>query len=612
MLPALVHALRRVLLHALLLLAAGPAALLAAPQLTLVHADANVGGASAGHAALRLGDVVYHYQRGDDGLLRLAREPWTAFVLRYNDLGNRSLRLVEIEAAPGAAQALDDHFTVEYGAQQSALAHCEALRLDVAWLAALSQSDGQVLAAHDQRATEQGRAWPSLVGAGLLQPPAVELAEGQEAPLLWAKSLRAELEQLAGAGALRKRRFAAEARVLDWFAAAPAGDLSALREALCDRQALLALEHAWVVPEEALLVAPGPTTLTADERCALETQAADALAGLLELLDSPRPDRGLALLVTTARWQAARRSLSEGRLLVVDPWPSGAARLAAEELAGAEARHELARRAAAVVEGVRTQRGAVMRGEWEVGLLEEAVALAVELRAAAEGQPVRRPAGRLWPQRSARPAPWGFPAAGGDWSTRRAEVQAELAAAEQQLREACRYDLLARNCITRLAEALTAAFPDPELALGGPIPSGTGPSAVPWVFCELVERDWRVLRSETWPGRRRRELTQLLDRAPSALTEVCESLTLTSSLYEPLDRDGRFLCFTDGALWWRPLGGALNLAYGLGSAAGGLLSWPWDGGAALSAGASGALFSLPELAGICLRKGSYEVPLDAP
>ena len=58
--------------------------------------------------------------------------------------------------------------------------------------------------------------------------------------------------------------------------------------------------------------------------------------------------------------------------------------------------------------------------------------------------------------------------------------------------------------------------------------------------------------------------------------------------------------------WRRPLYGLANLAWASGYSVYGLAAVPFDGGARVSAGVSGVLWSLPELAFENVRKGSFE------
>ena len=64
--------------------------------------------------------------------------------------------------------------------------------------------------------------------------------------------------------------------------------------------------------------------------------------------------------------------------------------------------------------------------------------------------------------------------------------------------------------------------------------------------------------------------------------------------------------FTDDVFLRRPLYGAVNLVYGLGFSVYGLGAAPFDGGARLHAGATGVMWSLPELGFVNVRKGSFD------
>jgi len=90
-----------------------------------------------------------------------------------------------------------------------------------------------------------------------------------------------------------------------------------------------------------------------------------------------------------------------------------------------------------------------------------------------------------------------------------------------------------------------------------------------------------------------------------------ECNVLTSTIYPRNTDDSFFLLFTDDVVAPRPLFGTVNLAAGLGAAAVGIPLLPFDGGQTLMAGLRGAVFSLPELAFVNLRKGSFDhVPRD--
>jgi hypothetical protein len=88
-------------------------------------------------------------------------------------------------------------------------------------------------------------------------------------------------------------------------------------------------------------------------------------------------------------------------------------------------------------------------------------------------------------------------------------------------------------------------------------------------------------------------------------TWLREGNTLTSTIYRRNPDDSFFVFFTDDTVALRPLLGAANLVAAAGASVAGLVTMPLDHGARLRAGLRGALFSLPELAFVNIRKGSF-------
>ena len=84
------------------------------------------------------------------------------------------------------------------------------------------------------------------------------------------------------------------------------------------------------------------------------------------------------------------------------------------------------------------------------------------------------------------------------------------------------------------------------------------------------------------------------------------AVRITARVYSPRRSDGAFLLFTDDVFWRRPLYGLANLAWAAGDGVYGLAAVPFDRGERVSAGVSGVLWSLPELAFANVRKGSFE------
>jgi hypothetical protein len=181
-------------------------------------------------------------------------------------------------------------------------------------------------------------------------------------------------------------------------------------------------------------------------------------------------------------------------------------------------------------------------------------------------------------------------------------LRTALLEARRAHREASRYDLVRNNCATAVIVTLAASLGGDTRALGAPLEPGAGLGFVPAGLLAEVRARLHVSRVERVASYRERRLAEL---APGVRWR--EALTLTSRIYRPRHADTSFLLFTDDVRWRRPLYGVLNLGYGLGNAALGVATAPFDGGQRASRGALGALFSLPEIAGLSLRKGGFDL-----
>ena len=555
----------------------------AEPSLGFVHVEANVGGASGGHTALRVGDRVYHFQLGEDRLLALHREDWGLFRFRYNELQNRPLHVAYVPVGAETVQRVRDYLTglhLEYAREDGELA---ALEADAATLEALRGR----------------RAGVPTRGAGLLDPDAPAPA--------WAAGLAERVAAALGREGPAPQRAALEARL----ATAPADPaaLQAWREDLALHDALRALGEGWPLAEAAAL-SVGSKPLGAQERASLERLAVALESTVVGLLRSRRPDRAGALYATLARHRAASRSLATERLVLVDPFP--------EHAPGLNRRDARVRRAElAAIADYLDQRTAQVRARIlggsapsEPGLarLEALAARAREYRGGADGgEPVREPLGALLPQR-ARSLPVGAPAPP-DAEAALARIGSAVAQRRAARAQRRHYGLFTENCVTALARTLDDALggPEPlEQSLGGRVDPDAALAFWPLVYFGRVGERLAVERVERLPGHRERELNALRSREGALRLYARESNTLSSRIYRRRDADGSFLLFTDDVFWPRPLFGALNLAWSAGDAALGLLTAPFDRGRRLERAGKGMLFSVPELVFVNIRKGSFD------
>ena len=585
-----------------------------APCFDYVYVDASEGGSSGGHTAIRFDDEVYHFQH-DAGLSRLRREPWSHFLFRYGLRDNRTIHLSHVTSPEGTCAWLRDRFAARHLIQDRQLEHLAALRRDGTLLAALGAHTGE-------------RAAPLAVrGAGFFPQ---DDAPAARSPALAA--LRARVVARYGAAVVSRRaaevadaarRLRPESEALPLLTA---DEYPLLPATFAERWEALAAAHtALRVLDAAPALAPGALTppiseapLTASERQALARSAARLVDGLVPLLAPGRLDWGFALLVGMARLAAIEAALERGRLVVLDAWPAAPEVIdhstveryhaAAPLLVEAERRVEAARAALATsADGV---------GEAELSALEDAGGRRAALIAVIEeGRDLPVSADRLVPARTAAP----------DDVTRPALSAAELRAAAPAAGDRVRtyqgeldrlwgYNVVTRNCVSEIFHTIDAALEsdapaDPVAAsaarLGGHVDTRWSLRFIPWVSAIAVDRTYAVAGDEELPSYRKARLAALSRAASRLGVYLRESNVLTSTLYRRNPDDSLFVFFTDDAVSPRPVFGAVNLLVGTGASALGVVLAPFDGGRLLVAGLRGALWSLPELAFVNIRKGTF-------
>lgn len=582
-------------LAAVLALAAPAPARTAA--LDYLHVEANTGGSSGGHVALRLGDRVFDFQHGEGDTLRLRRSDWDEFRYRTAVRGNRTIHAARVELAPADLDRLASRFDARLLAWDRHFKVWDAVRGDRLLL--------EALLAHRTGRADVGL--PVIEGTGLF---AWHEGAGESAAT---RALRGRVARRYGPGFLAARLSALEARLAALAPATEPGPIPALEP---DR--LPAREYGfseqwrdlvqWIAALRALASAAplrdgvlrnedaGALALERAETTGLAAWADRLEESLVALVASERVDGGLALLVGMARLDAVRRSLAAGRLALLDDVPAGAEAHAAR--AGDPYLEELRAHAALRLARAR-ERLAAPEPLDEVGYdtLEEAGNAWLELDAAlARGRPLRLYDGERIPAPAA--ALDGLPEPRiEDASLGRAAAAARSRerAYEAVLHEAFAYHLVTRNCVTELFATLAGA--------GGPAAPPGALRFVPFASFDAVLGSWPVAAQWEAPAYRRARLAALYAAENDLRVWLRESNAITSTLYRRDPDDGFFVFFSDDATWLRPLLGAANLAGALGWSALGVARLPFDRGAMLRQGLASAAYSLPELAFVSIRKG---------
>ena len=625
-----------------LLLRAAPAG--AGREIEYLYMDGSEGGGSGGHAALALGDRVFHFEHRAPGILSLAREPVEVIRHRYGVLYNRTILVSHIPVSRDTYALVLEELTRRYFVQRQHLADYEA-----------AVDDRRLLeASRDQRLGSSAAAAMVLDGAGfffddLASPSAEHAGEGAGGPAPALVRLRERVKAAHGDDALERaiRRAQAELSELrpdaDADAARPLAPdrLAPVRYGFAERYrdtvlallALEALDSARPLRQGSVADARLPE-LTPDEVAVVERLGQMLEASLVRLVHSRRPDWGFPLLLGMARLIALDETRRSARWVVLDATPADAMVIRRERLVSKPAfARELRERVEADFVSARAtllRRGATAEAFPEAELAElEATGnrLAQVEGALADRRDARLAWGAPLPGRSVRLPALPLPALGSDDLHRALAAAAEREAALLAgLKHLYGYNLFTRNCVTEIFRTIEAALRrdlltrEPALAgaalaarvrrasverLGGYVEPAGAMSFIPAVSAAIVQAGYAVSDVVELPSYRKAQLGRMYERENPFWVFLRESNTLTSTLYRKAPDDSAFLFFTDNAPAARPVFGTLNVITGLGVAAAGLAMLPLDRGELLTSGLKGAFFSLPELAFFNIRKGSF-------
>ena len=279
-----------------------------------LYIEANAGGSSAGHVAIRFEDQVYRYQNDSFEILRMAQDDYEDFRHLYSVLENRTIHIGRIETSDQTAARVRDRFNERYLVQSAHLDALASLRRDLELLEWLKRGGDDA---------------PPLPGVGFFErdrrvassPARERLVErararhGDDALGRRIEALRAEVASLRpGPAAYASIRVSP-----DSFPPAHYGFADRYRNAVTAIRALEALRDGPPLDRRASLTPTGDEfALTAAELAGLKRYAASLEEDLLELLESPRPDWGFPFLRRTGAAHRAGRDVGLGA-----PGPAG-------------------------------------------------------------------------------------------------------------------------------------------------------------------------------------------------------------------------------------------------------------------------------------------------
>ena len=611
-----------------------------------LHVEANEADSSGGHAAIRFGDQVFHFQHETPGILRIRRHESTAFEHAYAILGNRMIQSNSIAVSDETYTLLRDAFVRRLLTQDAQMEMRDRLHRDVALFELLlrerRKGDGSIA----------GISLP-LKGLGFFLPdspaptdsfsPANPASSESGSPAL--SSLRENIRSAYGDRFIDERLALLRTTLRNMALKATESSVAAISPdsyptfkptASTRYEETLLTLHALQVLQAAPPLRPGTFwtsdsdtfRLTLQELHKLRVFAEQQQKNLMDLINSSRTDWGFPFILGMARLDAIEKSISSGRLVLLDVFPDNTRETYRYDT--------VVRPFLTAMEKERSKVFFLRRAEFfsepslreaDYAALERSGNRLLEVdRAIATGSPLRIPPETPFPSRSA-PGRAVLPRI--DATVLEQELEAARKVERDYLAALSRlyaYDLLRQNCATEIFAVINqsmgsksvaqgksdhASTTDYELAkedsikrLGGFIDPSDGFVFIPFLSAGTVNDTYAVVARSEHPSYRSKRLAEMKEHESPFAVFLRESNTLTSTVYQAGPGDSTFLFFTDDTPLLRPLFGGFNLLTGMGASLLGLATMPIEGPDRFLSGVKGVFFSFPELAFVNLRKGT--------
>ena len=575
--------------------------------------EPNEGQSAGGHSALRLGEWIYHVEHRGDGLLQDRRDSRRRFESAYRGRDNRSIDVLQLDLTPLEARSLVRFLDARLLDRRLRLDTLEEWNEDLRWLDLQYDASAASIRIPGLALLEPSDSLCETFAPNGVLPFAPDAIA---APLAEARKERALALKSA-------TRHGSETRP----------SLRRLTESTGLVRALEALKGCRAIQPSRLVRLEESHAIDEAELETWRLIEKQLSSDIRRLIASQRPDRGLALILSWARWQAVQATLRERHVYVVD----GFAEANASDQVTTDALNETWRASRMAKLSKRMERARTSLRDWnqgrgnleaELDRLERAAHdITHERTRSRHGRP--HATGALSSTRALeRPvanaiAPWPEDVDFDLLQKRRAFVIRKRDELRESLSADLNYALLTRNCVTELLVALDQALDqpsDPKTGNHRPFASArrrapfSALAFIPAVAHQTVARATTIREQSRLPSIRESAILEAEQRTPFPLgIRLREANTLTSRFYRPHREDSAFLFFANDSVLFRPAAGLANLTVALGTGVLGMLTSPVDHGRLFQRGAKGVFMSLPELFFVSIRRGSYPVsPLIEP
>lgn len=574
-----------------------------------LYVNANTGESSGGHSALKIGELVYHFQYHTDKVFHIEREYWNNFYYLYGIQGNRTTFVHRIRVSKDTWMKVREFFNFAYLVQIKHLEVLKSLKYTREIFETFLSNDKKVeLSGLGYYSNYKKNSELDFFIRQVKQKYGSNYLESQITKLKKKISTINFLQSSLDITKVSRTHFQNQNVLLSDKYYNTLYKLEALK-VLKLQKALKPKTYFSVYN----ILKDNDYYLSEFEKQKLIYFKQDLQNNLLHLLSSERKDWGYPMLIGLARLLVIEKSLQENKLFFLDCFGNIHYLIKKKVITNLKHKKKLKQDSYRLFLDAKSLFFSNKKSyENDYRQMEDIANRYQELRIGIDNSlPVRSSISKLLPQKK------GYTRILHKLPSEK-EIKTNLRIAKQneyhyheKLREIYDYHLIYENCTTAIFDYLNNAFEfNPTLVkrnLGGNISENDLFVFVPFFAYYKVGKEFNVISSKEILSVRRKLLNQFSQNKNNFWINLRESNTISSKIYRFNSDDSFFIFFTDDVFFLRPFMGFFNLLAGIGESSYGVLKLPLDKGDRLLKGIRGVFFSLPELVFFNIRKGTFTV-----
>ena len=572
-------------------------------SLDYLYVNANTGQSSGGHSAIRLGQLVYHFQYFPDKIFHIIREPWEEFRYVYGIQENRTILIRKINLSKKNYTFLLERMNEIYLYQRKELDNLEKLQNDARIIESILSGDQTLF----------------LKAAGYF-------SENSSSSRNY-RSLKRKIVDRLGSNFILKHLTFVRSQLNNYRIPLPLsiqidsnsnGFPKAVESFSIEYVDLLSNLKAFeIIQEEQGLKSNGYFTFTGNPEIQVNESilkhfimlSENLEEEILRLLESKSANTGYPLLVLLARYQVLQKSIKERKVYFLDSFGKNHSLVIGDAIQNkpflSGIYEQISKKTNALFLKMSKQDILLER---DYTILEDLANREREvLNGLGESIPIRINYELMLP--SKEESVYLYRSESYKESLKKMEelYKSNRDKYELSLQKKYSFNLFKKNCTTEIFHSINSFFEEVDKEskekLGGVVRGDDFFVFVPVYAYYAVGKNYRVVNENMIPSLR----TIILERNISAdfLFFMRESSTFTSKFYKFNKEDSFFIFFTDDVFWQRPIYGFVNLIAGVGELGLGAIIIPFDKGEQFVKGLQGIFFSGPELLFFNIRKGTF-------